>query len=152
MPPPAADGVQPGVRRHTKARILLLPTQTCRISADRAIKGYVMLKSSFRSIACGLMLVGATACAQTAQGVANDTKDNTSAVRGGIETVDVKSALIADKTIDSGAIDVDTYQDKKVVVLRGSVPTEAQKQKAAMIAKDHAKSYTIDNQLAVVPK
>ena len=111
-----------------------------------------MLKSSFQSIACGLMLVGLTACAQTAQGVAKDTKDNTSAVRGGIETVDVKSALIADKTIDSGAIDVDTYQDKKVVVLRGSVPTEAQKQKAAMIAKDHAKSYTIDNQLAVVPK
>ena len=111
-----------------------------------------MLKSSFQSIACVVMLVGAAACAQTARGVVEDTKDNTSAVRGGLETVDVKSALIADKTIDSGAIDVDTYQDKKVVVLRGSVPTEVQKQKAGMIAKDNAKSYTIDNQLAVVPK
>ena len=111
-----------------------------------------MLKNSFQSIACLVMLAGAAACAQTARGVVEDTKDNTSAVRGGLETVDVKSALIADKTIDSGAIDVDTYQDKKVVVLRGSVPTQVQKDKAGMIAKDHAKSYTIDNQLAVVPK
>ena len=111
-----------------------------------------MLKNSFQLMTCVLMLTGAAACAQTARGVVQDTKDNTAAVRGGIETVDVKSALIADKTIDSGAIDVDTYQDKKVVVLRGSVPTEAQKQKAGMIAKDNAKSYTIDNQLAVVPR
>jgi osmotically-inducible protein OsmY len=98
------------------------------------------------------MLAGATACAQTARGVVQDTKDNASAVRGAVETVDVKTAIIADKTIDSGAIDVDTYQDKKVVVLRGSVPTEAQKQKAEQIAKENATSYTIDNQLAVVPK
>ena len=33
----------------------------------------------------------------------------------------------ADKTIDAGAIEVDTFQDKKVVVLRGSVPSDAQK-------------------------
>ena len=111
-----------------------------------------MLKISLQSITCVLLLAGVTACAQTARGVVKDTQDNTSAVRGGIETVDVKTALLADKTIDAGAIDVDTYQDKKVVVLRGSVPTEAQKQKAGMIAKDHASSYTIDNQLAVVPR
>ena len=107
---------------------------------------------SFQSLACAAALVGITACAQTARGVVQDTKENASAVRGAVETVDVKTAIIADKTIDSGAIDVDTYQDKKVVVLRGSVPTQAQKDKAEMIAKDNAKSYTIDNQLAVVPK
>ncbi len=111
-----------------------------------------MLKKSFQSMTCVLMLVGATACAQTARGVVKDTKDNASAVRGGIETVDVKTAIIADKTIDSGAIDVDTYQDRKLVVLRGSVPTEAQKQRAGMIAQQNASSYKIDNQLAVVPK
>ena len=111
-----------------------------------------MLKNAFQSIACVLMLAGAAACAQTARGVVEDTKDNASAVRGAVETVDVKSAIIADKDIDSGAIDGDTYQDKKVVVLRGSVPTESQKQRAGMIAKENAKSYTIDNQLAVVPK
>ena len=99
-----------------------------------------------------LMLGGAAACAQTARGVVEDTKENASAVRGAVETVDVKTAIIADKSIDSGAIDVDTYQDKKVVVIRGSVPTQEQKQKAEMIAKDNAKGYTVDNQLAVVPK
>lgn len=110
------------------------------------------MKRSFWSIACVFTLAAAAACAQTARGVVQDTKENASAVRGGIETVDVKTAIIADKTIDSGAIDVDTYQDKKVVVLRGSVPTEAQKLRAGKIAQDNASSYTIDNQLAVVPR
>ena len=101
------------------------------------------------SMACVLALVGVTGCAQTARGVVEDTKDNASAVRGGMETVDVKTAIIADKTVDSGAIDVDTYQDKKVVVLRGSVPTQAQKQRAEQIARENAKGYTIDNRLVV---
>ena len=98
-----------------------------------------------------LALAGVTACAQTARGVVQDTKENAATVRGGLETVDVKTAIIADKTIDSGAIDVDTYQDKKVVVLRGTVPTQQQKEKAEMIARDNAKGYTIDNKLVVAP-
>jgi len=110
------------------------------------------MRRSLQALTCVAMIAGLSACAHTARGVAQDTSNNTAAVRGAVETVDVKTAIIADKTIDSGAIDVDTYQDKKVVVLRGSVPTEAQKQKAGMIAKDNASSYTIDNQLAVVPK
>ena len=97
------------------------------------------------------LVVAAAGCAQTAQGVVTDTKENTAAVRGGLETLDVKSAIIADKTVDSGAIDVDTYQDKKLVVLRGSVPTEAQKAKAEQIAKANATGYTVENRLAVVP-
>lgn len=103
------------------------------------------------SMACVLALVGVTGCAQTARGVVADTKDNAEAVRGGLETIDVKTAIVADKTIDSGAIDVDTYQDKKLVVLRGSVPTEAQKLKAEQIARDNAKGYTIENRLVVAP-
>jgi osmotically-inducible protein OsmY len=119
--------------------------------AARGIVEGVMRKCVL-SIACVIALAGATGCAHTARGLKNDAENNASAVRGAVETVDVKSAIIADDEIDSGAIDVDTYQDKKLVVLRGSVPTEAQKQKAEMIARDHAKSYRIDNQLAVVPK
>ena len=101
------------------------------------------------SVACVLVLAGAAGCAQTARGVIQDTKENAQAVRGAAETIDVKTAIIADKTIDSGAIDVDTYQDKKVVVLRGTVPTEAQKQRAEQIAKDNAKGYTVENRLVV---
>jgi osmotically-inducible protein OsmY len=98
------------------------------------------------------ILFGAAACSQTARGVVQDTKDNATAVKGGLETVDVKTALLADKTVDAGAIDVDTYADKKIVVLRGSVPTEAQKARAGQIAKENAAGYTIDNRLAVVPQ
>jgi osmotically-inducible protein OsmY len=109
-----------------------------------------MFRKIFEILVAITIVAGASGCAQTARGVVQDTKDNAAAVRGGIETLDVKSAIIADKTIDSGAIDVDTYQDKKLVVLRGSVPTEEQKAKAEQIARDNAKGYTIENRLAVV--
>jgi osmotically-inducible protein OsmY len=98
------------------------------------------------------LIIGSAACANTAHGVVQDTKNDTTAVKGGLQTADVKTAIIADKTIDSGAIDVDTYADKKLVVIRGSVPTEAQKAKATEIAQKHAEGYKIDNQLAVVPR
>lgn len=109
------------------------------------------MQRSLSLLACALMLAGSAACAQTARGVVEDTKENVGTVRGGLETVDVKTAILADKTIDADSIDVDTYQDKKLVILRGSVPTEAQKQRAEQIAKEHAKGYTVENRLAVVP-
>ncbi len=96
-----------------------------------------------------ILVLGVAACSNTARGVVQDTKDNVSDARGGLETIDVKSAIIADKTIDSGAIDVDTYQDKKTVVLGGTVPTQAQKDKAEEIARKNATGYKIDNQLVV---
>jgi osmotically-inducible protein OsmY len=89
------------------------------------------------------------AVAAIARGVVQDTRDNTTAVKSGLQTVDVKTAILADEEIDAGAIDVDTYADKKLIVLRGSVPTEAQKMKAARIAKENAEGYTIDNRLVV---
>lgn len=110
-----------------------------------------MIRKLAQTMLAVALVAGSAACANTARGVVQDTKDNSSAVRGGIETIDVKTAIIADKTIDSGAIDVDTYQDKKLVVLRGSVPTAEQKAKAEQIARDHAKGYTIDNRLVVAP-
>jgi predicted small secreted protein len=110
------------------------------------------MRKVLHSLVAIAFVIGSAACANTARGVVEDTKENTSAVRGGLETVDVKSAIIADKTIDSGAIDVDTFQDKKLVVLRGSVPTAEQKARAEQIARDNAKGYTVENRLAVVPQ
>jgi osmotically-inducible protein OsmY len=110
-----------------------------------------MKRNLLQTLMALTLAVAGTACARTAQGIVTDTKDNASAVRGGMETLDVKAAIIADKTIDSGAIDVDTNQDKKTVVIRGSVPTAAQKAKAEEIARANATGYTVDNQLAVVP-
>ena len=111
-----------------------------------------MMRKVVHSFFAIALLAGSAACGNTARGVVQDTRENASTVRGGIETLDVKSAIIADKTVDSGAIDVDTYQDKKLVVLRGSVTTEAQKARAEQIAREHATGYKIDNRLAVVPQ
>ena len=110
------------------------------------------MRKVLHSLVAVAFVIGSAACANTARGVVEDTKENASTVRGGLETIDVKTAIVADKTIDSGAIDVDTYQDKKVVVLRGSVPTAEQKARAEQIARENAKGYTIDNRLAVVPQ
>jgi len=108
-----------------------------------------MIRKATQTALALTLVIGVAACSNTARGVVQDTKDNASAVRGGIETVDVKAAIIADKTIDSGAIDVDTNQDTKTVVLRGVVPTQAQKDKAGEIAQKNATGYKIDNQLVV---
>ena len=110
------------------------------------------MRKVLHSLVAVALVIGSAACANTARGVVEDSKENASAVRGGLETIDVKTAIVADKTIDSGAIDVDTYQDKKVVVLRGSVPSAEQKARAEQIARDNAKGYTIENRLAVVPQ
>lgn len=68
------------------------------------------------------------------------------------ETLDVKSALMADSTIDAGDINVDTYHETKTLVLKGSVPTSAQKAEAGRIAAREAEGYKIDNQLVVKAK
>src|SRR5688572_27289550 len=110
-----------------------------------------MIRKVTQTVLSLTLVLGVAACSNTARGVVQDTKDNVSDARGGLETIDVKSAIIADKTIDSGAIDVDTFQDKKTVVLRGSVPTAQQKARAEQIARENAKGYTVDNRLVVAP-
>ena len=73
------------------------------------------------------------------------------AAKAAVETIDVKSALMADRTVDASHIDVDTFHETKTVVLKGSVKTATQRDEAARIAAAEAPSYRIDNQLRVVP-
>jgi osmotically-inducible protein OsmY len=73
------------------------------------------------------------------------------AVAAAIETIDVKSALMADRTVDASHINVDTFHETKTVVLKGSVKTATQRDEAARIAATEAPGYRIDNQLTVVP-
>lgn len=91
-------------------------------------------------------------CANTAQGVKADTEQNTEKVAAGVETVDVKSALIADGRVDATNINVDTSASTKTVVLKGTVPTAEQKAMAEKIAQEQAKGYKINNTLTVAPK
>jgi osmotically-inducible protein OsmY len=73
------------------------------------------------------------------------------AAKAAVETVDVKSALMADRTVDASHIDVDTFHETKTVVLKGSVKTATQRDEAARIAAAEAPGFRIDNQLRVVP-
>jgi osmotically-inducible protein OsmY len=68
------------------------------------------------------------------------------------ETIDVKTALMADDTVDADEVNVDTFHETKTVVLKGSVPTAAMKAAAGRIAAREAEGYKIDNQLVVKPE
>ena len=90
------------------------------------------------------------ACANTVKGAKKDTEKVVEKTAAGANTVDVKSALIADGRVDASNINVDTSASTKTVVLKGSVPTAQQKTQAEAIARDKAEGYTINNQLTVV--
>ena len=72
------------------------------------------------------------------------------AVSAAVETIDVTSAMMADRTVDASHINVDTFHETKTVVLKGSVKTATQRDEAARIAAAEAPGYRIDNQLTVV--
>ena len=98
-----------------------------------------------------LILVAALggACANTVQGVKQDTEKIAEKTGAAANTVDVKSALIADGRVDASNINVDTSASTKTVVLKGTVPTAQQRTAAEAIARDNADGYTINNQLTV---
>ena len=108
----------------------------------------------------GLMVLGlaagAAGCGNTVRGAAKDTAKNTAKVgekvSEGAKTVDVKTALMSEKSIDTSGINVDTFADTKTVVLRGTVPTAAMKAQAEAIAKREATGYTVKNELTVAAK
>lgn len=66
-----------------------------------------------------------------------------------VETLDVKTALIADSRIDSGNINVDTDHTAKTVTLKGHVPSAAQKAFAEQIAVKKAVGYRVENKLTI---
>ena len=88
---------------------------------------------------------------ETAADAKDKAHDATGALKGAVETIDVKTALMADRTVDASHINVDTYHETKTVVLRGSVKTATQRDEAARIAAAEAPGYRIDNQLTIVP-
>ena len=99
--------------------------------------------------ACALAATLAGGCANTVKGAEKDTEKIVEKTAAATNTVDVKSALIADGRVDASNINVDTSSQTKTVVLKGSVPTAQQKTLAEQIARDKAEGYTIQNQLTV---
>jgi predicted small secreted protein len=81
--------------------------------------------------------------------VAGAAKDAGAATHAAKQTLDVKTALMADASVDASKIDVDTDENTKTVTLKGSVPNAAQKATAERIARDKAAGYKIRNSLVV---
>ena len=98
---------------------------------------------------CVLVAALSGACANTVQGVKKDSEKVAERTTAGAQTVDVKSALIADGRVDASNINVDTHGDTKTVVLKGTVPTPQQKATAEEIARDKAEGYKVQNQLTI---
>jgi osmotically-inducible protein OsmY len=84
--------------------------------------------------------------------VAGAAKDAGAAVHAGKQTLDVKTALMADSSIDASRIDVDTDEKTKTVTLKGTVANAAQKASAERIAKDKAAGYKVSNMLTVAAR
>ena len=87
---------------------------------------------------------------ELAQKAAEDAKHGT--IASARYTLEIKAALMADRDIDASGIDVDTDAPTKTVVLKGTVPTAAQKRAAERVAHEKAEGYRVRNLLTVVPK
>ncbi|HET7747342.1 MAG TPA: BON domain-containing protein [Vicinamibacteria bacterium] len=68
------------------------------------------------------------------------------------QTVDIKTALMADPSLDASRIDVDTDAEGRMVHLKGTVATAQQKATAERIAKEKAAGYTVHNMLVVTSR
>ena len=103
---------------------------------------------------CAWLMVASLggACANTVRGAKQDTERVAEKAGAAAQTVDVKSALIADGRVDATNINVDTDASTRTVVLKGSVPTAEQKSTAEGIAREKAKGYTVTNQLTIAAK
>jgi hypothetical protein len=62
---------------------------------------------------------------------------------------EVKQALMRDDAVDASHINIDVDDDTRVLALRGSVPTAAQKARAEQVARARAGGYTVRNELVV---
>jgi len=89
---------------------------------------------------------------EVGQQIAQGAKEIGTEVGAKKKTVDVKAALMLDKSIDASHIDVDTDAVAKTVTLKGSVPSAAQKAAAERLARDEADGYAVNNFLTVVKK
>jgi len=117
------------------------------INKDKAEAATAEAKDKADATAEKAAAEGKEAAAETKEAA----RDASGAVKAAIETIDVKSALMADRTVDASHINVDTFHETKTVVLKGSVKTATQRDEAARIAAAEAPGYRIDNQLKIVP-
>ena len=87
--------------------------------------------------------------AATAAQAGEEIAERASAIK---EEIDVKSALMADPSVDATRIDVDTDYRTRTVTLNGYVPTNTERDMAEVITKGHAEGYKVVNNIKVQPR
>jgi osmotically-inducible protein OsmY len=112
---------------------------------QRGRKKIMTTRKVFASIAIAVAVaLGATACAETG------TRESTGQyIDGSVITTKVKTAIAKDDTLSVFAINVETYKD--VVQLSGFVNTQAEKARAASVARGVEGVATVHNNLVVKP-
>ena len=95
----------------------------------------------------------ATGAEKAAEAVSTATDQAAAGAAAAGATLEVKTALMADKRVDASRIDVDSDGVAKVVHVRGFVLTAAEIETATEIAKSKAPpGWTVSNELVAAPK
>ena len=68
------------------------------------------------------------------------------------EKIDVKSALMADPSVDASRISVNVDYKTRTITLNGYVPTAGERERAESVAKAKAAGYTVVNNISVQPR
>jgi predicted small secreted protein len=125
------------------------------------------ISAASAALLAAAMALAPIACSNTVEGVKKDVKENKVEERAekAVETVahavkeagheirehalalEIKAALVADKSVEAGGISVDADDDTRTVTLKGSVPTAAQRATAEATARKKAKGYRVRNLL-----
>jgi hyperosmotically inducible periplasmic protein len=142
---PACSNTAEGVKQDSRENAEKARQQAQEVkeaSQDAAEKIGEKAKEVGGEVAAGAKEVGET--------VKEAAKEMGSEVGATKQTVDVKAALMVDKSIDASHIDVDTDAATRTVTLKGTVPTAAQKAAAEKVAREKAEGYSVRNLLTVV--
>ena len=95
----------------------------------------------------------AAQAARAVGSMAADAGEELAEKAGGVKTnVDIKTALMADPSVDASRIDVDVNSWSKTVTLNGYVPTQGERDKAEGIAKEKARGYKVMNNISIAPR
>ena len=145
------DNTAQGVKEDAKENKAAADQQAAEVKAQTADER-AQAKEAGRDAGAAMKEAGhdvGAAAEKAGDAVAGAAKDVGAAVHASKQTLDVKTALMADTTVDASHIDVDTDDATKTVTLKGTVPTAAQKATAERIAKAKASGYKVKNTLTI---
>jgi osmotically-inducible protein OsmY len=145
------DNTAQGVKEDAKENEAKAREEAAEAKADTADER-AQIKQEGRDAGAAIKEAGrdvGDAAEKAGDAVVGAAKDVGADVHAGKQTLDVKTALMADKAIDASRIDVDTDEKTKTVTLKGSVSNAAQKASAERIAKAKAEGYKVRNLLVV---